>query len=98
MDTVFGVTCGHRLTRLTFSRSLAELIARLAGGEVRRFRFTIGRSLTTGERSGTGLYGIVGRSGKALRVTLFRECAELWRDCSRAVREVTLVGELPNAW
>ena len=73
---------------MTFSRSLAEHIARTSEAplHVVRVRLRLGALLAPGAVSPTGLYAVCSaRSGRILRVTLFQDLAELWRDPSRTV-------------
>lgn len=75
---------------MTFSRSVAEHIARIHSKPlcVVRLQLRLGRRLAPGEVSRTGLYAIVStRKSTILRVTLFQALAEGWRDVSRDVYE-----------
>lgn len=73
---------------MTFSKSLADYLARKTGSEVRRLTFQLGRVLGPGEESSTGLYAIVkASSGWPLRVTLERQLAEHWRHPTRYIAE-----------
>lgn len=83
---MYGVTRDGRLYRLTFSRSLAEYVARVAGCSVEPFRLVVGPELPPGGRAETGLYAVVkAGSGWPLRVTMFQPLADLWRHPSRRV-------------
>jgi hypothetical protein len=62
-------------------------VAGLVGGEVRAAKIRTGKKLYPGQPSPTGLYAVCKTSGWPLRVTLFRELADLWRHESRDVRE-----------
>jgi hypothetical protein len=77
---------------VTFSRSLADHIAGLdAGVTVRRGMLMVGKELATGEESTTGLYAVCkAKDGWPLRVTLFAELADWWRDDSRTVHECSI--------
>lgn len=74
--------------RVSFSKSVCEyLAARVEGCRVRPARLQAGPVLAPGETSPTGLYVLAkARSGWPLRVTLFQDLAEHWRDPSRVVR------------
>lgn len=79
-----------QIYRVTFSRSVAEHIARIHSKPlcVVRLQLRLGRRLAPGEVSRTGLYAIVStRKSTILRVTLFQALAEGWRDVSRDVYE-----------
>lgn len=82
-----------RVHRLTFSLSLAEHIARLAGGlSIVRRRFTVGKALAPGEQSASGAYALVDvRKGKTLRLQIDLRVADLLRGESRRVHEAWLV-------
>lgn len=70
----------------------------MPGVAVRRVRVQIGSELPPGGTSPTGLYAVCKRSGWPLRVTLFAELAELWRDPTRVVRAcgVAFVDDHPD--
>lgn len=82
------------MCRISFSLSLLKhIIEELKDNTYKIVKTSIihGRSLDTYEISTTGLYGIVSaKSNKILRVTLFKELAELFRDNSRYIIEVYL--------
>ena len=64
-------------------------MARLTpGAAVRRCTIRTGVPVPPGAASPTGLYAVVkARTGWPLRVTLFKDLADLWRHPSRAVVE-----------
>lgn len=63
-----------------------------AGGSVHRIQFRLGKELHN-HPSRTGLYAICKKSsGWPLRITLFRELAELWQHPSRTIHECFLLG------
>lgn len=79
---------GKMLHRITFSLSLAKHIAKTAGPQytVKRLTFTVGDCLEPGEESPSGLYCIMSRkTSSPLRVTLFKDVAELITDDSRYI-------------
>ena len=63
-------------------------MARLTpGSAVRRCTIRVGAPVPPGADSPTGLYAVVkAKTGWPLRVTIFRELADLWRHPSRDVR------------
>jgi hypothetical protein len=67
--------------RLTFSRSLAEIICRDTGLKLQRFNCIAGRILDVGELSKTGIYGVLSKNkGVLLRAPLIQQVAEMYRD------------------
>lgn len=92
-DKVWGVVSGGRLFRLTFSRSLAERIAREIQAETKQFRFVLGAVLKPGQRSSSGLYALVSKQkGIVLRISMFQEIAEMQLDPEfRYLQEVWLM-------
>lgn len=77
---------------MTFSKSLADYLARLTGMTVRRVQIFVGRRLPAGSPSGTGAYALVARrKGTILRVSLIQGFAEELADGdSRVLHECTL--------
>lgn len=56
---------------------------------MKRWKFIPGRILDIGEKSKTGLYGIMSASKNiALRISCIQETAELYRDDSRYICEM----------
>lgn len=89
---------GDRIVRLTFSRSLAELIAgQDASLSIRRLRIVLDKKLAPGERSPSGLYALVSRdTGIILRVSLIQGIAEMHRDpASREIYAAWIGEEAP---
>ena len=84
---------GGRLYRLTFSKSLADHICRLAPGyTVERRKFVLGSRLVPNETSPSGLYAIVKEGTDwALRITTFQQLAESWRHSSRYIAGCWLI-------
>jgi hypothetical protein len=85
-----------RLYRISFSLSLLKFIKRHRGGEIHRITFRLGRSLQPGESSPNGLYAIVStKNDWTLRITLFPELADFFRDDSRYIAEchLTRIGQ-----
>lgn len=71
----------NKLHRLTFSKSLADLIAAKTGLKVTRFRYHIGKDLEPGESSPSGLYALLDAdSNLALRISLDHEIAKIHCD------------------
>lgn len=93
-DKIWGIVNPktNNLHRLTFSKSLADLIVETIGEpqEVRRFKFKLGKRLKEGEKSPNGLYAIMSERKKiALRIALTYESADLYNDRdSRFLQEV----------
>lgn len=80
----------NKLHRLTFSKSLASMIAeQYQEYEMCRFKFKIGKRLAKGEESSTGLYAIMSsQTDITLRISLIKESAELMcEDDSRYLAE-----------
>ena len=76
--------------RITFSRSLAEHVVKMANqGEVQVFDAVAGRSLQKNEKSASQLYAIISsKSGKILRIATSQEEAGILCDYdSRKVAE-----------
>lgn len=73
---------------MSFSKSLSRYIA---GEDYKVARLTVqtGRTLLPGETSRSGLYGIVSNKGVILRVSLYKEIAEMLSDYdTRNVQEI----------
>ena len=82
-DRIWGIVNreANTLHRLTFSKSLADMLAELENGySAERLRIIRGKLLTPGEVSETNIYLIVSHKGIILRATLSREVAELYHD------------------
>ena len=90
-DEAYAVIDDKKLYRVTFSASLADIIAKQTGKAVKKVKLKMGRTLEPGEQSSSGLYAIckVG-SGWPLRVSLFKQAMELWQDSSRVMKECWL--------
>lgn len=86
-DRGYALVRDNKLFRFTFSRSLADHVAlRSPGTRVVPARVRSGEELRYGARSPTGLYSVCKTASRwPLRVTLFPELADLWRDPSRVV-------------
>jgi len=82
----------NKLHKLTFSKTLAELIIKKCPEmEIRSFNYHTGKVLDVNEKSKTGLYGIVSSSKNyVLRISCQQEFAELVRDDSRYISEIHL--------
>lgn len=81
----------NKLHRLTFSESLAKLIVVICPEmEIRRWKYIPGKILGPGQKSKTGLYGIMSIAKNiALRISCIQETAEIYRDeDSRYVCEI----------
>ena len=76
--------------RLTFSKGLAEFLAKLDPSyEVARFEFKIGRELDRETPSRSGAYVLMSDKGYVLRMQLSQELSNMYRDdMSRHIREV----------
>lgn len=82
-DRIWGIVNreANTLHRLTFSKSLADMLADLdTEYSAERLRITRGRLLNPGEKSNSSIYLIVSHKGIILRATLNREVAELYHD------------------
>ena len=82
-DRIWGIVNreANTLHRLTFSKSLADMLAELENGySAERLRIIRGKLLAPGEVSETNIYLIVSHKGIILRATLSREVAELYHD------------------
>jgi hypothetical protein len=91
---VYTIEKENKVHRFTFSLSLAEHIKTYLTGpyEIRRRKFIIGRDLAPGEKSKSGAYAVVGtHKGRTLRITLYQQLAEIFRDDSRKIAEAWLV-------
>lgn len=88
----------NKLHRLTFSKSLADIIVDSVGDDyqVKRFQFQTGKRLSQGEKSRNGLYAIMSaKKHFALRVALTKESADIYNDNdSRYLAEIEL-GDKP---
>ena len=73
---------GKKLHRLTFSQSLAEMIAsQYPQYKVKRLNFVIGKNLKEGEDSKSGLYALMSKKGDfALRISLIKGIAQIHND------------------
>lgn len=87
-------TTGKRfLHRLTFSKSLAELITQSDSKyKMSRFEYSLGQQLEPGQTSSTGLYALVSKeSGIALRISLLKDLSAIHYDeHSRIIKECFL--------
>lgn len=88
-EKVWGITDGHKLYRLTFSKSLADFLATLNPSyEVCRFNFKVGKELDRETKSRSGVYILMSNKGYALRMQLSQEISNMYRDdYSRHIRE-----------
>lgn len=81
----------NKVIRITFSRSLAELIIKEVGGELHRIKLFIGDPIKDGEDSKNGLYAICKKnSNYPLRVTMFKDLAQLWRSDTVQIMNVQI--------
>jgi hypothetical protein len=83
---------------VSFSRSLCEHIVRSENNRTLCYlasaKLVLGKKLGPGETSASGVYAVVKAKTKwPLRVTLFKELAELWRHETRDVYECRLPAE-----
>lgn len=84
----YAVTDGKKVYRITFSRSLAELISKQTGYHVRPCELHLGKELKPNEKSENNLYAICKRkNGWPLRVTFFKEAANMWFNDSTSINE-----------
>lgn len=82
-DRIWGIVNrkSNTLHRLTFSKSLADMLADLEEGySAERLRIVRGKLLAPGDVSETKIYLIVSHKGIILRATLSKEIAELYHD------------------
>lgn len=84
-----------KLHRLTFSKSLAQLIVEQkseSGYRLARFEYRVGKDLEVGETSSTGLYALVSKgSDVVLRISLFKSLSAIHYDeNSRTIKECYL--------
>lgn len=71
----------NKLHRLTFSKSLAELIASKTGLAMGRWNYHIGEPLEPGQASPTGLYALLdAKSNLTLRISLDPQIAAIHCD------------------
>lgn len=72
----------EQLYRLTFSKSLADLICQYKlEFQVERLSFKVGKKLEKDEKSKSGLYGIMDkRKGLTLRVAMSQELSDILCD------------------
>lgn len=93
-DRVYGVynPVTKRMHRLTFSKSLADMLANNSGLSVQRWSFWTGQKLKNNEPSKNGLYAVCDvESGLVLRISMHCEIASMYAcDSSRELREVWL--------
>lgn len=88
--------------RATFSKSVANHVLTFLDDsyEARKIKFEVGRNITTGEKSNTGIYGILdSRKGRVLRISVNKNMAEyLSNDNSRYLAEISItnIGERIN--
>ena len=80
-DKAWAIIKNDKLYRLTFSRSLAEYIANKYGYEAKMVKLFLG-PVTEHSK----LFAICKPSGWPLRVTLFKEAAELWESNNTIVK------------
>jgi hypothetical protein len=78
-EKIWAIIDAKKLYRLTFSKSLADLICSSQEGlRVNRVPFHIGKVLRSGEQSDSKLYAIISKSkGIALRITMFKDLAAI---------------------
>lgn len=89
---MYGLTLNGKLYRLTFSKSLAEFLAK-DKYEIRIFKVIQGGEIPKDAISSSGLYGIVSsKSHKLLRLSLSKDFANfICRDKFRYLIECWLV-------
>lgn len=96
-DKAYAVIKNNKIYRITFSKSLAEHIVSKFNDsyEVKRVAFRLGERLEAGQISKTGLYAIVSEKNNwTLRITLFQQIADTFRDASRYVAECFIEEEI----
>lgn len=82
-ERIYGIidTDTNKLHRLTFSKSLADLISNKTGLSTARFTYRVGEPLESGERSTTGLYALLdAKSDLCLRISLDPQIAAIHCD------------------
>ncbi len=91
-DQAYGLIQNGRLCRISFSLSLLKFIQSRRGGTIHRLTFQAGQVLQPGEISRSGLYAVIStKNDWTLRITLFRELADFFRDDSRYIAECHLI-------
>jgi hypothetical protein len=96
-DKAYAIIRNNRIHRITFSKSLADYIVSQMDEsyQIHRITFTIGKKLEPQQKSSTGLYAIVSKKTDwTLRITMFQEIAETFRDDSRYIAECFIEEEL----
>jgi hypothetical protein len=99
-DKVWGVinTNTRRLHRLTFSKSLCNLLVEKLGTDYKaiRFHYIVGKPLSSGYVSASGLYAVMSvEKNVALRISLNKDIAALYNECdSRYLAEAWLEQEV----
>jgi hypothetical protein len=95
-EKIWGLinTKTNKLHRLTFSKSLCEMMVEKLGRDFKaeQFKYMTGMPLESGQRSSSGLYAIMSTSKNiALRISLNMEIAAIYNECdSRYLAEAWL--------
>lgn len=90
-EKIWAIVDDTKLYRLTFSKTLAEKICSYDSKlRIERVAFKTGKTLKSGEKSSSGLYGIMStRKNIALRITMFKDLAEIFiEDGSCFIQEI----------
>lgn len=78
---------------MTFSKSLAEMLSRQYGFEMKRFSYRIGREIEAGEKLNRGCYAIISKRNEVvLRISLHHGVAETYTSDSRYLRQAFIIG------
>ena len=90
-DVAYAIVDEKKVYRITFSLSLAEYIAKITNKQVKKVTLHLGKELSVGDTSESGLYAICkAKNLWPLRVTFFKELAELWKSDTTVIYECKL--------
>ena len=86
-DVAYMITDGSKCYRITFSKSLADYIAKEVDMKVERIELILTNELCD-KASKSGLYAVCKKDSIwPLRITLFKELAELWTTDTTVIYE-----------
>ena len=79
-DIAYAVLDEKKIYRITFSKSLAEYIAKLTDKKVSKIKIFLGKEIRNIDESNEKLFAIVkAKNNWPLRITFFKEAAKLWK-------------------
>lgn len=91
-NEAYAVLDDQKIYRITFSYSLAKLIAKNTGKQIKRIKLVIGSQIIDLDKANSKLIAICKlKSGWPLRVTMFKEAAKMWQSSSTTLNECYVI-------